>query len=93
VAGHAGLELRNVDANCRFERSHRIARIQPNSGFRDYSRLSCGAGDTLSATRRDLRDAALSFSEPSNRHGLQLCHEYIKTGSLLHASELGRLKR
>src|SRR5438046_8276645 len=39
-----GLELRNVDANYLFERSHRFAGIQPNSGFRDYSRLSCGVG-------------------------------------------------
>jgi hypothetical protein len=45
---HVGLELRNVDANYRFERSHRFARIQPNSGFGDYSRLSCGVGDTVS---------------------------------------------
>ena len=41
-----GLELRNVDANYLFERSHRFAGIQPNSGFGDYSRLSCGVGDT-----------------------------------------------
>ena len=44
--GHVRLELRNVDANYRFERSHRFAGIQPNSGFGDYSRLSCGVGDT-----------------------------------------------
>src|SRR5260370_37918756 len=35
-------DLRNVDANYPFERSHRFAGIQPNSGFGDYSRLSCG---------------------------------------------------
>src|SRR5215510_9210810 len=46
LAGHVGLELRNVDANYPFERSHRFAGIQPNSGFGDYSRLSCGVGDT-----------------------------------------------
>ena len=46
MAGVGGLELRNVDANYPFERSHRFAGIQPNSGFGDYSRLSCGAGDT-----------------------------------------------
>src|SRR5438045_1611792 len=46
VAGVGGLELRNVDANYLFERSHRFAGIQQNSGFGDYSRLSCGAGDT-----------------------------------------------
>src|SRR5262249_42636702 len=33
VAGHVGLELRNVDANYPFERSHRFAGIQPNSGL------------------------------------------------------------
>jgi hypothetical protein len=44
VAGVRGLELRNVAANYPFERSHRFAGIQPNSGYRDYSRLSCGMG-------------------------------------------------
>src|SRR6266566_9270694 len=39
-------ELRNVGANYPFERSHRFAGIQPNSGHRDYSRLSCGVGET-----------------------------------------------
>jgi hypothetical protein len=29
-------DLTNVDANYRFERSHRFAGIQPNSGYRDY---------------------------------------------------------
>jgi hypothetical protein len=43
VAGVGGLELRNVDANYLFERSHRFAGIQPNSGFGDYSGLSGGA--------------------------------------------------
>ena len=46
VAGLGGLELRNVDANYLFERSHRFAGIQPNSGYRDCSRLSCGVRDT-----------------------------------------------
>ena len=46
VPGVAGLELRNDDGNYLFERSHRFAGIQPNSGFGDYSRLSCGVGDT-----------------------------------------------
>src|SRR6516225_11362890 len=44
VAGYVGLELGNVDANYPFERSHRFAGIQPDSGFGDYSRLSCGVG-------------------------------------------------
>jgi hypothetical protein len=38
-------DLRNVAANYPFERSHRLAGIQPNSGHRDYSRLSCAAGE------------------------------------------------
>jgi hypothetical protein len=46
LAEHVGLELRNVVANYPFERSHRFPGIQPNSGHRDYSRLSCGAGGT-----------------------------------------------
>jgi hypothetical protein len=44
LAEVVGLELRNVGANYPFERSHRFAGIQPNSGHRDYSRLSCGVG-------------------------------------------------
>jgi hypothetical protein len=39
-------DLRNVVANYPFEKSHRFAGIPPNSGHRDYSRLSCGIGDT-----------------------------------------------
>jgi hypothetical protein len=46
LAGHVGLELRNVDANYPLEKSRRFAGIQPNSGHGDHSRLSCGAGDT-----------------------------------------------
>ena|SRR5436309_5340418 len=37
-------DLRNVVVNYPFERAHRFAGIQPNSGHRDYSRLSCGVG-------------------------------------------------
>src|SRR5438067_5150433 len=37
-------DLRNVAANYPFERSHRFAGIQPNSGDRDYSPLSCSDG-------------------------------------------------
>jgi hypothetical protein len=33
-----------------FERLHRFAGIQPNSGFGDHSRLSCSAGDTQLGT-------------------------------------------
>jgi hypothetical protein len=46
VAGHVRLELRNVGTKYSFERSHRFREIQPNSGDRDYSRLSCGTGET-----------------------------------------------
>lgn len=45
MAGHVRLELRNVVAKYPFERSHRFPGIQPNSGHRDYSRLSCGVED------------------------------------------------
>ena len=45
MAGHVGLELRNVAANYPFERSHRFAEIQPNLGHRDYSRAAA-LGDT-----------------------------------------------
>src|SRR6266403_6327468 len=37
-------DLRNVVANYPFERSHRFAGSQANSGHRDYSPLSCGVG-------------------------------------------------
>src|SRR5438552_4914173 len=43
VAGHVRFEIRNVEANYPFERLHRFAGIQPNSGFGDHSRLSCSA--------------------------------------------------
>jgi hypothetical protein len=46
VAGHVGLELRNVRKNYPFERSSRFPGIKPNSGHRDYSLLSCGGGET-----------------------------------------------
>jgi len=46
VAGHVGLELRNVVAKNRLEKSHRFPGNQPNSGHRDDSRLSCGVGET-----------------------------------------------
>ncbi len=46
MAEVVGLELRNVVANYPFERSLRFPGIQPNSGHRDYSRLSCGVAET-----------------------------------------------
>src|SRR5262245_58116631 len=39
LAGHEGLELRNVGAKYSFERSHGFPGIRPNSDHRDYSRL------------------------------------------------------
>ena len=39
-------DLRNVVANYLFESSHRFPGIQPNSGHRDYSSLSCDLGET-----------------------------------------------
>jgi hypothetical protein len=44
VAGHVGLELRNVGKNYPFERSRRFPGDKPNRGHREYSRLSCGEG-------------------------------------------------
>jgi hypothetical protein len=68
LAGHVGLELRNVDANYPFERSHRFAGIQPNSGFGDYSRLSCGVGDTQLGRRPGSRQGCLrGRHQPSSR--------------------------
>jgi hypothetical protein len=55
VAGVVGFELRNVGANYPFERSHRFAGIQPNSGDRDYSRLSCDVGDSQLGPRARTR--------------------------------------
>src|SRR5258708_3291389 len=46
VAGHVGLELRNVVANYPFERPHKFPGIPPNSDLRDHSRLSCGVAET-----------------------------------------------
>jgi hypothetical protein len=86
--GHAGLELRNVDENYRLERSHRFARVQPNSGFGDYSPLSCGVADRLRGTL---------WSAPLGRDGsnhelealalVQPLHGFLRaTPSRIHAS-------
>jgi hypothetical protein len=45
LAGVVGLELGNVVAKYPFERPHKFPGIQPNSGHRDCSRLSCRAGE------------------------------------------------
>src|SRR5438132_1524823 len=64
VAGHVRFELRNVAANYPFERSHRFAEIQPNSGFGDYSRLSCGVGDAQLERNKRIVDTEF-FTEGS----------------------------
>src|SRR5262249_41139969 len=69
VAGHVRLELRNVVANYPFERSHRFPEIQPNSGHGDYSRLSCGAGDTQLGPRTKI---SASGGHSQNRSGTPL---------------------
>ena len=68
MAGHVRLELENVVAKYPFERSHRFAGIQPNSGFGDYSRLSCGVGDTQLGRRPGSRQGCLrGRHQPSSR--------------------------
>src|SRR6266567_4363066 len=53
-------DLRNVGKNYPFERSRRFPGIKPNSGHRDYSRLSCGGGRTqLGPSAGDLRGRSL----------------------------------
>src|SRR2546430_2403053 len=52
-------DLENVVAKYPFERPHKFPGIQPNSGHRDYSRLSCRAGEMqLGPSAQDL-DRAL----------------------------------
>jgi len=46
VAGHVRLEFRSVAESYAFERSHSFPGIKPNRGHRDYSRFSCGGGET-----------------------------------------------
>ena len=67
LAGHVRFELRNVVTNYPFERSHRFAGIQPNSGQGDHSRLSCSAGDTQLGAGfcRDLQLSVLHGRWPS----------------------------
>jgi hypothetical protein len=59
LAEHVRLELRNVGANYPFERSHRFAGIQPNSGHTDYSRLSCSIEETQLGPRARSQQAFL----------------------------------
>src|SRR5437660_11755514 len=59
LAGHVRFELRNVVANYPFESSCGFQGSEPNSGHGDYSRLSCGVGDTQLGAGfcRDLQQA------------------------------------
>ncbi len=57
-------DLRDVVAKYAFERSHRFPVIQPNSGRRDYSRLSCGEDERLASF---LRDSYCNFNHISVR--------------------------
>ena len=59
VAEHVRLELRNVDAMYPFITSHRFLGIQPNSGHRDYSRLSCDIAKTQLRPNASLRKGYL----------------------------------
>ena len=59
MAEHVRLELRNVGASYPFERSHRFAGIQPNSGHTDYSRLSCSIEETQLGPRARSQQAFL----------------------------------
>jgi hypothetical protein len=67
VAEVVGLELRNVVANYLFEKSRRFAGIQPNSGHRDYSRLSCGVGQMQLGSKMPRSIGRLSASALSHR--------------------------
>ena len=55
-------DLRNVVAKYPFERSHRFAGIQPNSGFGDYSGLSAALGIRSSGVAE--QTPALSATTP-----------------------------
>jgi hypothetical protein len=64
VAGVVGLELRNVVANYPFV----FRGIKPNSGHRDYSRLSCGVGETqLGRTGGDSQQGVCADARSSRR--------------------------
>ena len=86
VTGHVRFELRNVDANYPFERSHRFAGIQPNSGFGDHSRLSCGVGDTQLGRRPGSR---LARATPAELARIPRIRTEFRPGRLL-AFELQR---
>jgi hypothetical protein len=89
VAGHTRLELRNVAANYPFERSHRLAGIQPNSGHRDYSRLSCAAGEMpLGPGAAGIFSSVLRRYWPSS--GIAVRHELARFLVIQRCSAGGR---
>jgi hypothetical protein len=67
-------DLRNVGANYPFERSHRFAEIQPNSGHRDYSRLSCDGGRRRSGLVPGSRQDAYA----GRNCRLEVAHRFLK---------------
>jgi hypothetical protein len=67
VAGHVRFELRNVAKNYLFERSHKFPGIQPNSGRRDYSRLSCSVAETQQLALSMERGGTTAARPPDTR--------------------------
>jgi uncharacterized protein len=67
VAGHVRFEFRNVAKNYLFERSHKFPGIQPNSGRRDYSRLSCGVAETQQLALSVEREGTTAARPPGTR--------------------------
>jgi hypothetical protein len=72
VAGHVRLELRNVIARYPFEKSHRFVWIEPNSGPRDYSRLSCAEGIRSSGLMPGCQQGCLLLVNHSMRDSAQV---------------------
>ena len=59
-------DLRDVVAKYPFERSHGFQGIQPNSGHRDYSRLSCSVAETQLRPRARM-SAGRSYADVRHR--------------------------
>ena len=96
LAGHVRFELRNVVANYPFERSERFPVIQPNSGRRDYSRLSCDGGSVARASCQNLgrmlalagiaafsADAEMIRRRPIQQYHCSLCAGLFPQGERL----------